>query len=232
MDATCQSRKPWRHAHLEDEDALPYAAAALRGCLERGSGSPGRQASKHEAAHGSIHHGRARLGQVLVLLAQPPMKPDPCKRPLDNPAPLQELEAGRFLRWFLAREDPDLVSPRPPVLDHLDAPPQGLLDPGDEAAPVADVDPPVAQPRKALAQVGGRLEQPSTDVPVGDVRRRPQRPEPEALGVAEQMPLAALHFFAAAAADGGWLSRRPPPFRRLHPLALDKRGAGGGSAGN
>src|SRR5258708_7364335 len=40
----------------------------VRGCLERGSGGPGRQASEHQAAHGSRHHGFARLRQILVLL--------------------------------------------------------------------------------------------------------------------------------------------------------------------
>src|SRR5258706_5195020 len=182
----------------------------IRGCLERGSGGPGRQASEHQAAHDSIYHGRARLREVLIVLAHPAIAPEPRKRPLHDPAPLQELEAGRFLGRLLAREDPDLADAGPPVLDHVDAPVEGGPHPGHETAPVADVDPQVTQPGEARPVWLERLQQQSAAVAVGDVRRVDQRLEHEALGVDQQVALAALHLLAPIVADGWRLSRWPP----------------------
>jgi site-specific DNA recombinase len=102
---------------------------------------------------------------------------------LDDPAPLEQLEAGRDLGHLLAGEDPDLAHAGPPVLDHLDAPAERLLHPLHEPALVGDVDPEMAQTGELLVEFGQRLQQEPSAVAVVDARGMDQRFEHKPLRV-------------------------------------------------
>jgi hypothetical protein len=51
----------------------------------------------HEADHGQGDHRLRNLGQLLIILGQPPPSPEPTERSLDNPSTRQDDEA-RYAR--------------------------------------------------------------------------------------------------------------------------------------
>jgi hypothetical protein len=52
------------------------------------------QAVNHEADHGQGDHRLRNLGQLLIILGQPPPSPEPTERSLNNPSTRQDDEAS------------------------------------------------------------------------------------------------------------------------------------------
>ena len=81
--------------------------------------------------HGGIDKGLADAGQDLVILAQPPIPPEPAKRPFHTPAQRQHLEPLRVGR----------------AADDLQVPAEGFLRPFRQFPAVMLIPPELLQPR-------------------------------------------------------------------------------------
>src|SRR5215210_4541955 len=124
-----------------------------------GPGEPAR----HEAGHGGIDEGFARVAEALVVLAEAPAVAQPRERPLHRPPARQHATEAGPLAWQAAPlERPRVVAlaewdPFPArlrrVFHDLDRPAQLLLDPGLAGAGVALIDPDVLQPGAGLGRV-------------------------------------------------------------------------------
>ena len=137
------------------------------------------------------------------------MASQPGEGPLDDPAAREDLEAARGRRRLAVGPAPD---PARRALDDRDGPAQCRFDPVFAAAAIARVDPQMCQARETAIL---SVEHQEGTVTVGDVGGMNDRAQEEALGIDQQMPLAATQFLRAIIAAGppfsvvltDWLSR-------------------------
>lgn len=92
-----------------------------------------RQPPEHQSNHRGVDEGFARLGQVLVVFAHPPVAPQPCERAFNDPPPRQRRPLRHRLRFDINGAAPPLRG----ALHDLDRPPELRFDPFDGAAAVA-----------------------------------------------------------------------------------------------
>ena len=164
-----------------------------------------------------MDHRFARLGQVLVIFAQPAAPVEPAERALDDPPLRQDHEP--------------LLSVRPPHDLQLDPTPLPQLPhPLDKFTRVSAVGPDQAQPRPLVRQ---HLEQQSCAVAVLGGSRRHADDQQQAERVHEDVPFApvdvlpgVMAFFAAPLRgldalriEDGCRRRRLPPGGFAQPLA-------------
>src|SRR5512142_3553486 len=88
----------------------------LKGCT-RSQKSGTFKTSEHQMSHSDVAPRLARRLRPLVILAQPPVPPQPGERPLDDPTPRQHLELRLALGADDQLQDPaaDLLGPLRPA---------------------------------------------------------------------------------------------------------------------
>ncbi len=164
------------------------------------------QTAQHDADHGDIDPGLfAALKQFIILgQAAPGRKPGECS--FYYPTPLKHVEplgANLFPIDFAPFRDPETAQTAPGVFNDLDLPAKRLLDPDNKAAfGISTIGPDQLETGKAILE---RFKQAFAPLVILDIGLMHQLMDDEPIGIYEDVPLAALDFFATVVAA-------PPPF--------------------
>ena len=162
---------------------LPRHDRDIRDCIERLCGC---QSSYHQGTHSDLDERLAGLRQLLVVLREAPLLAKPRERALHHPAARQHREA-----FLVGGLNHDLQVEAPAVLDPLHQRPV-----------VVAVRPDLLKPRQAQPEA---VQQTFGGFAVADVGGGDQAAEQQALGVYQDVALAAVDLLAAVIAPD-------PPF--------------------
>jgi hypothetical protein len=170
---------------------------------------PCRKAAKHEADHGDVDHRLAGVREVLVVLAEPTLSPEPAERTFDHPATRQNLEPFEvFGALHDLQTDGVSLAERP--------------DPVDELPRVSAVGPDEAKPLPSLAEA---TEEELGSIAILDISGMNNDGDQQPERIDEEVPLSAVDLLARIVAMGppfsvvltDWLSMIPALGSRFRP---------------